>query len=116
MVFLHLADAAERTGHPLVARRALLDYHSLARDGDARRSDVAKRIGDLSMRLHEPRIAVAWFQAASQGPRATVPVLVRLAEAQLDAGDFPGARTTLAHIFDKEPDNQPARALERRLR
>jgi tetratricopeptide (TPR) repeat protein len=34
IAFLHLAAAAERTGHPQVARRALLDYQALTRVGD----------------------------------------------------------------------------------
>ncbi|MEP6593011.1 MAG: tetratricopeptide repeat protein, partial [Acidobacteriota bacterium] len=38
MAFYYLATAAERTGHPEVARRALVDYRSLAGTSEPRRS------------------------------------------------------------------------------
>lgn len=115
--FLTLADAAERSGHPQVARRALLDYHSVTALADSRRSEIARRIGDLSMRLREPRAAVVWYQRVAEATRQTTPpLLVRLAEAQLEAGDRAAAGATLARVFEIEPDNASARMLEHRLR
>jgi tetratricopeptide (TPR) repeat protein len=77
--FLYLADAAERTGHRQIARRALLDYQKLTGAADPR-------------------------------------FLVRVAQAHWRSGDTHAARSTLAAVFVKDPHNEPARALERRLR
>ncbi|MGH9373667.1 MAG: tetratricopeptide repeat protein, partial [Vicinamibacterales bacterium] len=41
--FLHLADAAQRAGHKQVARRALLDYHSLSDPPNARERALSER-------------------------------------------------------------------------
>ena len=77
--FLYLADAADRTAHPQIARRALIDYQKLTGEADTR-------------------------------------FLMRVADAHWRSGDTAAARTTLAAIFAKDPDNEAARALERRLR
>lgn len=76
--FLLLADAADRTAHPQIARRALLDYQKLTGTSDSR-------------------------------------FLVRMAHAHWRSGDTAAARSTLASVFAKDPDNEAARALERRL-
>jgi predicted Zn-dependent protease len=58
--FLHLANAAERTGHAAVARAALLDYYALLDPADRRAADTARRIADLSARLGDRRASVIW--------------------------------------------------------
>lgn len=113
--FLHLAQASERTGHLRAAHRALLDYAALAGDPEARRLGVAERIGDLSLRLDDPVAAARWFASASEGPRPSPSLLVRLAQAQLQAGDDAGARGTLTRLLDKDPDHAQARTLLARL-
>jgi predicted Zn-dependent protease len=83
--FLHLADAAERAGHPAEARAALLDYHSLTPPTDRRQAEVARRIADLSIRLNEPATASTWYAQA-------------------------GAQRTLDRVLDRQPGNAAARA------
>jgi tetratricopeptide (TPR) repeat protein len=114
--FLQLADAAERAGHTQAARRALLDYHSLTAPGDPRRTEAARRIAELSMRLGESRVAVTWYQRATEDARPSSALLLRLAEAQLQAGDTAGARKTVERITDREPAHAAARAFESKLR
>jgi tetratricopeptide (TPR) repeat protein len=58
--FLHLANAAERTGHAAVARAALLDYYALLDPADRRAAETARRIADLSARLGDRRASVIW--------------------------------------------------------
>jgi tetratricopeptide (TPR) repeat protein len=48
LVFLHLADAAERAGHTDVARRALIDYLSLLPPADPRHASLTARVATLS--------------------------------------------------------------------
>ena len=62
--FLRLAEVAERAGHPAVARTALVDYYSLLDPTDRRAADTARRIGELSLRLGEPRPAAEWAARA----------------------------------------------------
>jgi tetratricopeptide (TPR) repeat protein len=116
VAFLQLAEAAERSGHIQAARRALVDYRSLAAPDDPRHRTIAERIGDLSMRLSDPRGAVRWFTTALEGGRATPGLLARLAQAQLLAGETSAARATLTRILEKDPENALARDLERRLK
>jgi tetratricopeptide (TPR) repeat protein len=116
VAFLQLAEAAERSGHIQAARRALVDYRSLAAPDDPRQHTIAERIGDLSMRMSDPRGAVQWYTAASEGGRATPGLLARLAQAQLLAGETAAAHATLTRILEKDPENALARAIERRLK
>jgi tetratricopeptide (TPR) repeat protein len=90
--FLHLAQAAERNGHLPAARRALLHFAALAGD------DVAH-----------------YLASEAEGPRPGPGLLLRLVQAQLEAGDPASARRTLTGLLDKDPDNAQARALLARL-
>ena len=67
LAFYYLADAAERRAHFAVARQALLDYVALAgEDPDGRRrTAIAVRIGDLSMRIEDFPLAVTWYERAA---------------------------------------------------
>ncbi len=117
MAFYFLAEVAERRGSPEVARRALLDYQALEGEGldTRRRTTLARRIGDLSLRVGDVPTAVAFYQrAADASPDA--PILVRLAEAQMRARDTAAARATLIRVLEKDPGNRTARALQLRLR
>jgi tetratricopeptide (TPR) repeat protein len=119
LAFSYLADAAERTGNVPVARGALLDYHAL--EGDPvdvrRRARLFERIGDLSARMGEPVIAVTWLQrAATVDPGAVdAGLLVRLATALWRAGDPVAARESVGKALEKDPSNQAALALSKRL-
>ncbi len=117
LAFSYLADAAERLEHYDVARRALLDYEALkGQDADARRRAAhATRLGDLSLQLKEPAVAVTYYRAAidEQGP--DVPILARLADAEWRAGDKDRARATLTKAMDKDPRNAQLLTLRRRF-
>jgi tetratricopeptide (TPR) repeat protein len=119
LAFLHLADAAERTGDVGVARRALLDYYAL--EGDPpdlrRRARMFDRVAGLSLRLGEPATAAGWWQRAAAAAPADVDAafLARLADAHWRAGDASAARDTLAKALEKDPGHRAARALLRRI-
>jgi tetratricopeptide (TPR) repeat protein len=108
--FLHLADAAERTGHPAEARIALLDYHSLSSETDRRLPDIARRIADLSVRLDDLSAAKTWYAAAARLSSSSSELL-EIARAQLRIRDQPGADVTLGRVLEKDPGNDQARAL-----
>ncbi len=116
--FYYLADAAERRGHSDVARRALLDYRALEGDDpDARhRAAFATRIGDLSFRMGNMADAIAWYQRAVQANGADVPLLIKIAQAHLQAGARDAAFATVQKALEKDPMNKDALALARRIR
>ena len=117
MAFYYLADVAERRGSADIARRALLDYQALEGGGleTRRRTTLAVRIGDLSVRLGDLPTAIAFYQRAADAlPEASV--FVRLADAQMRARDTAAARATLARALEKDPDNRTALLLQLRLR
>jgi tetratricopeptide (TPR) repeat protein len=117
MAFYYLADVAERRGGADIARRALLDYQALEGEGleTRRRTTLAVRIGDLSVRLGDLPTAIAFYQRAADAlPEASV--FVRLADAQMRASDMTAARATLARALEKDPENRTALLLQLRLR
>jgi tetratricopeptide (TPR) repeat protein len=118
LAFYYLADAAERRGNAEVARRALLDYRALEGDPpDARRrASLAIRIADLSMQLRDGAAAVTWYQRAVEADGADAPLLVRVAEAQLQSGDRDAARATVMLALEKDPANRAGRLLEGRIK
>ena len=114
--FYYLADAAERLGHFDVARKALLDYEALkGQDADSRRRAAhSTRLGDLSLQLKEPAVAISYYRAALAEEGPDVPVLARLADAEWRAGDRDGARETLGKGLEKDPRNAQLLSLRRR--
>ena len=118
LAFHYLASAAERCGHPDIARRALVDYRALEGDeGDPRRRTAqVLRIADLSMMAGDAAGAVAWYQRAVDAGGANLPVMLRLTEAQLESGARDAARATLARALELGPASPLAHALHRRLR
>jgi predicted Zn-dependent protease len=113
LAFYYLADAAERRGHPAVARRALLDYRALEGDDpdSRRRAALAVRLADLSVQGGDAAGAVRWYQRALELGSADVPLLLKTAEAQLRSGAFDAALATIHKALDKDPANRDALAL-----
>jgi tetratricopeptide (TPR) repeat protein len=116
--FLLLADAAERCDHPGTARRALLDYRTIAGDEHDRRreADIAERIGTVSLRANDPASAAVWYRRAIATGSGGASLLTRLAEAQNAMGDRAAARASVQRALDRDPDDAAARALALQLR
>jgi predicted Zn-dependent protease len=92
--FLYLATASERLGRLDQARRALASHVALSPD-DRRVAAGASRLGDLSMRAGDAAEAARWFTRAAQLEPNDAMLLVRLARAQVEAGEHAAARRTL---------------------
>ncbi len=118
LAFYYLADAAERRGHADVARQALLDYRALEGDDTdlRRRTSFHIRLGDLSLRLKDSAQAVAWYQRAVESSGADVSLLVRIAQAHLQAGSTEAAFATIQKALEKDPQNKDALAVLHRIR
>jgi predicted Zn-dependent protease len=118
LAFYYLADASERRGHARTARQALLDYLALVDDDEEdsrRRARIAVRIGDLSLRVGEPGVAVEWYGRAAAAGSADEALLLRTAEAQMKAGRHAAARATLDRVLKGNPANAAALALREQL-
>jgi len=118
LAFLYLADAAEALRHFDAARRALGDYRVLqGEEPDAhRRVAQATRLGDLSLKAHDPAAAAGYFLRAADDSNGDAGLLARAADAQWRAGNLDAARTTLARALDKDPRNAAALGLKKRLK
>ena len=83
--FAEYAALAEHHRHYVAARDALISYHALAGD-DAGQAARLLKIGQLSLRVNDPRGAVMWLQraiaVAPNDPRA----VAALADAQRELG------------------------------
>jgi tetratricopeptide (TPR) repeat protein len=112
--FLHLADVTARDGRIQDARDALLKYAILAGD-DRPLTTVATRIGDYSVRLGEPALAVRWFDRAIDEGGANSALQLKLADAAWKAGDVTRAHQVIDEALSSEPDNPSLRQLKRRL-
>jgi predicted Zn-dependent protease len=118
LAFFYLAEAAERNGRADRARRALLDYRALRGEEPDPRQDlrICQRIADLSMTVADAPTAVAWYRRAVSAADPGVPLLLRLAEAQVMAGTLAEANDTLTQVLQREPGNRAARLLRARIR
>lgn len=112
--YLHLADVTARDGRIQDARDALLKYATLVGD-DRPLATVAVRIGDYSLRLGDPALAVRWFDRAIDEGGANARLQVKLAEAAWRAGDVARAHQAIDEALSAEPDNTLLRQLKRRL-
>jgi Tfp pilus assembly protein PilF len=112
--FLHLADLTARDGRIQDARDALLKYATLVGD-DRALTSVATRIGDYSVRLGEPALAVRWFDRAIDEGGANSALQLKLADAAWKAGDVARAHQVIDEALSSEPDNAALRQLKRRL-
>ncbi|HET7698929.1 MAG TPA: tetratricopeptide repeat protein [Vicinamibacterales bacterium] len=113
LAFYYLAEAGERLGHFTLARQALLDYETLRGDTDPRRRSIlAARLGDLSLKVNDPAAAAVYFFRAAENEDAAL--LARAADAQLRAGDRDAALATAAKVLEKDPANALAQSILRR--
>jgi predicted Zn-dependent protease len=117
LAFFYLAQAAERRAHPVIAARALLDYHTLEGDPADTRAAVAfaVRVADLLVRAGDTATAITWYERATESPDADVAVLMRLADAQMRGGAADAARVTVTRILEKDPSHAGAQNMYRRL-
>ena len=112
--FLQLADVTARDGRIQDARDALLKYAMLVGD-DRPLTSVATRIGEYSVRLGEPALAVRWFDRAIDEGGANSALQLKLADAAWKAGDVARAHQVIDEALSSEPDNPALRQLKRRL-
>ena len=113
--FLLYAEVAERQDHLAAARTALIAYGTLVGidEGSVMR---ATKIGELSLRLDDPAVAVVWFLRALDAAPTDLRLLASLVDAQIKAGDLESARVMIARGLEKDPDDPLLLALSRRLR
>ena len=111
---LQLSLAAERSGHYATARDALVHYTTLSGDG-LPSLERALHLGDLSMRLNEPQVAAQWFSKATADPSAGASAYLRLAQAQVRAGDRPAALSSVERGLGKDPKQGALLTLRRQL-
>ena len=112
--YLQLADITARDGRIQDARDALLKYATLVGD-DKPLSTVAARIGDYSVRLGDPNLAVRWFDRAIDEAGANTSLQLKLAEAAWRAGDVVRAHQVLDEALAAEPENASLKQMKRRL-
>jgi len=103
--FAFLADAAERLGHDLIARDALMNFDTLHGDTMERpaRTARAQRIGELSLRIDDPRTALEYLTRAAEAGDRTALTAGLLAHARWLTGDVEGARALLARALKEDP-------------
>jgi len=111
---LWLADAAERLGHYPVMRSALERWAAIAPETDPNLPAVYERIGDLAMRLGDPPAAIRAWQLAA-GPTASAGLLVRIAEAELAAGNTDAARAAIDRGLARDPRHLVLLALQHKI-
>ena len=113
-VYLQLADVTARDGRIQDARDALLKYATLIGD-DRPLTTVAVRIGDYSVRLGDPALAVRWFDRAIDEGGANTSLQLKLADAAWRAGDVVRAHQVIDEALSAEPENASLRQMKRRL-
>lgn len=116
--FGFFADAAERMGHDIAARDALINLDAL--EGDtataAERQERARRIGGLSLDAADYRFAAQWLGRAVEANPDDPMALGLLAEARWRLGDFDEARTLLAKALAIDPRDARLQHIARLIR
>ena len=116
--FTFLADAAERLGHALVARDALVSLDALeggTAPGHAR-ATRARRIGCLSLRAADTRAAVSYLTEAVTLGETDLDTLVLLTRAKWLTGDVEGTKEVLARALVIDPRNSELLRIARAIR
>jgi tetratricopeptide (TPR) repeat protein len=102
-----LADTAERLGLWTVARDALRQAHALANDPAGAPAARARliRLGDLSMKIGDPRAAREWFlRARSSGADAALAVRLASAERAIETERPLEDEATTVSASSRKPD------------
>jgi tetratricopeptide (TPR) repeat protein len=116
--FAFLADAAERAGHPAVARAALVDLDALQGDtvSAEQRGFRARRMGALSLGIGDVTSAVRFLSQAIDTTPPDAATLGLLARARWLAGDAAGAKVALGRALQLSASDPTLRRLERTIR
>ncbi len=116
--FRFLADAAARLSHDLIARDALVDLDLLegTTAAAARRSDRARRIGQLSLRGGDPAAAARHLTRAVDAGVSDAATLGQLAHARWLTADEVGARDALTRALTAAPRDPELLRLARLFR
>lgn len=116
--FGFLADAAERMSHDMTARDALINLDTL--EGDTATAVVrlqrARRIGELSLRAGDYRLASQWLGRAADGQPDDALTLGLLAEARWHMGDVEAAKALLAKALAADPRDPRLQRIARLVR
>ena len=116
--FQFLADAAERLGHDLLARDALMNFDRL--EGDLATAEVrarrARRIGELSLRAGDAKTALHELTRAVEAGQTSATTLGLLAHARWLTGDAAGARELLDRALAAAPADPELMRLSRIIR
>lgn len=113
--YAFFADAAERAGHALAARDALMDLDVLQGDtvSSAVRGARARRIGALSLTVNDARTAAMFLSQAVDSTPNDPAALGMLARAKWQLGDQAGAKLALGRALEL---NGTDAALQRLMR
>jgi predicted Zn-dependent protease len=116
--FLFLADTAERLGHDLAARNALMNLDMLQGDtvSAAVRNERARRIGELSLRAGDARAAADYLSRAVDAGHDGPATLGLLAHARWLTGDAASARELLDRALAASPRDSQLQRLARIIR
>ena len=116
--FGFLADAAEHLGHSVIARDALMNLDALEGDtaAPATRLDRAGRIGDLSMRAGDYRVAAQYLSRVIDGRPNDVAALGMLAESRWRLGDSASAKDLLFKALALSPNDPRLQRVARLVR
>jgi len=116
--YAFLADAAERSGHPLIARDALLDLDVLQGDTVSAgvRGERARRIGLLSLAANDARSAATFLTQALDTTPTDAAALGMLARARWQLGDVEGAKQALGRALELNGNDAALRRLMRTIR
>lgn len=112
--YRYLGAASERLGRIEQARDALLRYATLVGD-EQPLAAIASQIADFSIRLDDPYAAAHWLDRAIDEAGPSLPLLTRMAEAQLALGRMDEARRYVDDGLALDPGNQRLQVLRRRL-
>ena len=111
-----LASVSERLNHLQQARDAWERWTALAPESHPGLAAAYERVGELSMRLGDPRTAVPAFRKALQVKPPVAQTYAKLAEAELAAGEEAAARATVTEGLEREPTSPVLNDLRRRIK
>lgn len=112
--YLQLAEVTGHDGRIQDARDALLKYATLIGD-EKPMAGVATQIGDYSIKLGEPALAVRWFDRAIDEAGPSTSLQVKLSDAAWRAGDVARAYQVIDEALASEPGNRALQQMKSRL-